>query len=95
MSVKDQDELGKINSNVTFFGMMEKPTIPTDGNDLDIVVEDKMTLPRLAHKYYGDVRLWWVIALRNKIDLPEVQLYKGRRIVIPSPKLVRDRRIRK
>jgi len=35
--------------------------------DTDVFIIGKMgqTLPNLAHKYYNDVNLWWVIARAN------------------------------
>jgi hypothetical protein len=43
-------------------------------------------LDKIAGKFWGSdrVELYWVIAARNSLDLPDVQLYKGRKIKIPS-----------
>lgn len=48
-------------------------------------------LDKLAKKYYGDERLWWVIAARNGLELPDQSLYKGRKVMIPSADFVRKK----
>jgi hypothetical protein len=59
------------------------------------VTEDEIThvidssserLDKLAYRYWGEERqeLYWVIAARNSLDLPDVELYEGRKIKIPS-----------
>ena len=42
----------------------------------------------LGERYYGDPELEWVIALRNDLDLPEQELYRGMELKIPSPDYV-------
>lgn len=39
---------------------------------------------KLAHKYYGDKRLWWLIAWYNKAPT-ESHLRLGRQISVPMP----------
>jgi len=45
-------------------------------------------LDKLAKTYYGDERLWWVIAARNQMELPDASIYKGRLLKIPSSRFV-------
>ncbi len=45
-------------------------------------------LDKIAKKYYGDEKLWWVIAARNGMELPDQSLYKGRKISLPSAAFV-------
>jgi nucleoid-associated protein YgaU len=39
---------------------------------------------KLAHRYYGNPSMWWIIALYNKKPT-ESHLKKGQRILIPTP----------
>jgi hypothetical protein len=56
-----------------------------EDNETDYIVENNwMRCDILAKQYYGDEMLKWVIAARNSLDLPDVQLYKGRRLKIPN-----------
>ena len=49
-----------------------------------IVKSPDVRLDIIANEYYGEPQLKWVIAARNKIDIPDVQLYKGRQLKIPA-----------
>jgi nucleoid-associated protein YgaU len=41
-------------------------------------------IENLARAAYGDAALWWVIAARNGLDLPDADLYPGRVLRVPS-----------
>lgn len=43
-------------------------------------------LDKIAARFWGSDRqsMYWIIAARNHLDLPDVQLYKGRKLKIPS-----------
>jgi hypothetical protein len=45
-------------------------------------------LDLIAFDYYGDVDLWWVIALANGIDLIPTEVTIGLKIRIPDKKYV-------
>jgi len=65
-----------------------------EDNELDYVVDSPWErLDNLAAKMWGEDKqeLWWVIAARNNIDLPSVQLYKGKRLRIPNRQWVIDK----
>lgn len=53
------------------------------GNDILHVVKDEDRLDLLAHEYFGDSRLWWVIAEFNNI-LWMFDLTVGTTLRIPS-----------
>ena len=80
-----------LKASVTFMQPAELPEIEVSDDDIDYMVNAGDRSDKLAYKFYGDPALWWVIALRNQIDLPEVGLWKGRVIVIPSPQVVREK----
>ena len=43
-------------------------------------------LDKIAARFWGDEyqAMYWVIAARNHLDLPDVQLFKGKKLRIPS-----------
>lgn len=54
-------------------------------SEVDYVVGASwMRLDILAKAFYNSEELMWVIAARNNLDLPDVQLYVGQRIKIPA-----------
>lgn len=66
------------------------PEIPAQQDDLTHLVSQGDRLDLLASRYYGDPTLWWVIAVANGLDLPQVDLNVGDSIRIPSPRYVRQ-----
>lgn len=74
---------------VTFVDRFEDVEWTAQEDDIEIVVEDGDRLDLLAHKLYGSPRLWWVLALRNQIDLPGTACYAGRVLKAPRPERVK------
>jgi hypothetical protein len=74
----------------SYFELSEYPDIERQDDDLYITAQSVDRIDRLAHKYYGDPRLWWVIATRNGWDQPMTSIQPGNEIVIPSPRYVRE-----
>lgn len=81
-------------SPVRFRGMFEMPNwTGVEASETDHIVDsDWIRLDVLAGQYYKRPELGWVIAARNHIDLPAVQLYKGLRLKIPGEAWV-DRKL--
>lgn len=52
-------------------------------------------LDKIAKAYYNDEKLWWILAARNGMELPDQSIYKGRVIKVPSPDFVRSKIIGK
>jgi hypothetical protein len=73
---------------VRFRAMFEMPNWDGVENDefLYIISSSEERLDKIAARFWGIDRqeLYWVIAARNRLDLPDVELYKGRSIKIPS-----------
>jgi hypothetical protein len=76
---------------VRFLGPVPTVSFPdVEGNELTVVIEDRTTrLDTLAQKYYADPALWWVIAARNELDLPDQDLYPGLTLYVPTMDYVR------
>ena len=54
-------------SGVRIYSTTYYPEIPISNNDSFIVSKEGDRLDNLAHKYYSDNNLWWVIAKANGI----------------------------
>lgn len=55
----------------------------TENEDDYVVDRPALRCDILANERYGDPERGWVIAARNNLDLPDVQLYEGQRLKIP------------
>jgi len=78
-------------STVTFLNMMTPDQLPESDGDVEHVVTKGDRLDKLARKHYGTELLWWAIAVRNDLDLPDAQMVVGRKLVIPDADLVSTR----
>jgi hypothetical protein len=59
------------------------PKIPIRDSDIFIYPKFGDRLDNLAHKYYGDVSLWWIIAKANNLDAAHIGLEVDNQIRIP------------
>jgi len=80
-------------SYIRFRGMYIMPNWDgVEENEFDYVVEHSWTtLYQIAVEFYGDPVLMDVIAARNHMDLPDIQIYRGQVLKIPSKSWVRDK----
>lgn len=53
------------NDKKIYFKPIKYPTIPHTDKDLYILTTSGDRLDILADKFYGDIRLWWIIATSN------------------------------
>lgn len=60
------------------------PVIDKDINDIYIVTRDTDRLDILAHRYYGDSRSWWIIAVANNLNNGSLVVPAGTRLRIPQ-----------
>lgn len=87
----DDSEAG---SSVRFFNRFQMPDFSADTMPFVYVIEGRVRLDQLAKQYYDDEALWWVIAAKNNIDLPDAELYQGQTLLIPSPDFVNGKLLR-
>ena len=59
------------------------PSIPIRDSDIFIYPKFGDRLDNLAHKYYDDVSLWWIIAKANNLDAAHIGLEVDTQIRIP------------
>lgn len=67
-----------------YLGSIIYPKIKPTDNDLYVISESTDRLDLLAHKYYGDRSLWWVIAVANNINDASFYVTEGLQLRIPS-----------
>jgi nucleoid-associated protein YgaU len=70
-------------SNITSYTTTMYPSIPIENSDKFIVTKIGDRLDTLAHRYYGDITLWWVIAKANGIK-GKIALDVGTDLRIPG-----------
>lgn len=66
------------------YGITHYPTIRPSDNDTFVISSDGDYLDALAHKYYGDPTLWWVIALANNIGKGRLSVPAGLQLRLPA-----------
>jgi len=59
------------------------PRIPLRDSDVFIYPKFGDRLDTLAHKYYDDVSLWWIIAKANNLDAAHIGLELDKQMRIP------------
>ena len=86
---------------IEWWGMFMEPEFPQLDGDIVHRVEEKDRIDKLAAFYYGNERLWWVIAARNDMDDPTLELKpesvgdRPREIIIPSPGYIQQNLLRR
>ena len=75
---------------VEFWDIIDLPTIVEQEDDLVYQIKGGVgeRVDQLATKFYGDPRLWWVIAVANNFELVPVDLNHGDLVIIPAPRYV-------
>ena len=61
-------------------------TIPKKDDDIYIITQETDRLDLLANEYYGDSRLWWIIATANNLNGINIGLEGGIQLRIPKNK---------
>jgi nucleoid-associated protein YgaU len=61
-------------------------SIPKRDDDIYVITQETDRLDLLANEYYGDSRLWWVIAQANNINGVNIGLDAGVQLRIPKNK---------
>ena len=60
------------------------PKISPSDTDIYIISSQGDRLDLLANKYYGDTRMWWIIANANNLNDATLAVDAGRQLRIPS-----------
>jgi hypothetical protein len=73
---------------VVFWDVLDLPEIVVQGDDQQYTVQRNDRIDLLAHKFYGDPVLWWVLAAANDLELLPTELYSGQLLRVPSSRYV-------
>jgi phage tail protein X len=83
-------QIKNINPNVGSLGTLYYkpnfyPSIPLDINDIYVLTSFEDRLDLLAHQFYGDVELYWIISAANPdvIDFGSLFIEEGTQLRIP------------
>ena len=79
---------------VSHFDLAVYPAIVPQSDDQEHTVQSTDRVDVLANTFYGDSRLWWVLAVANGWDEPATSLCPGQTIKVPSPRWVRERLVK-
>jgi nucleoid-associated protein YgaU len=81
----------EVDAYVRFYAPFVPPALPDVANhESVVVVEGRLQrLDQIALEFYQDEALWWVIALRNGLDLPDNEMYPGQTLYVPAADYVR------
>lgn len=60
------------------------PNIPLQDDDLYIVTQTGDRLDTIAHQFYGDQSLWWIVATANNIHKVSFTVPDGTTLRIPK-----------
>jgi hypothetical protein len=76
-----------------FYNLLEKVHMPEDEPDSYFdyyIVKDEDQWPTIAYAVYGDVKLWWLVTLANRITNPTVAPAIGAKIRIYKVDIARE-----
>lgn len=59
------------------------PNIPENQTDIYIIANNADRLDTLAHRFYGNAKYWWVIAVANNIGKGTLYIDPGIQLRIP------------
>ena len=60
------------------------PKIPIENDDTFIHTKDGDRLDNLAHRYYGDNTLWWIIAKANELSKGDIAPRTDVKLRVPT-----------
>ena len=66
----------------------EFPNLPPAEDDLQYRIDREIRPEQIARDFYGNPRLWWVIAVANNIRNPLTDFKPGLILRIPAPERV-------
>jgi hypothetical protein len=80
----------RIIDGITFWDIVDLPAYTTRTTDLSHRVLGTDRIDSISALYYGDERLWWVIAWANDFEILPTDMNEGADITIPDPSFVRS-----
>lgn len=84
----ERAELSRLEDGVVTWTRFHTPEFSEREGDIFITLDNDEPPDTLAVRFYGNPRLWWVIAVANDILCPILQFTRGTRLRIPAPDYV-------
>lgn len=84
MSRYSNNKIQKLKDGREVFRTKIYPNIPLRDNDIYAVTQTGDRLDTLAHQFYGDASLWWIIATANNIHDAPFAVNDGTILRIPE-----------
>jgi hypothetical protein len=76
--------LNESETNKSYMETTIYPNIKAADNDFYIISEATDRLDLLANKYYGNPRMWWIIAVANNLNDANLFVQPGIQLRIPQ-----------
>ena len=67
-----------------YYSTIRYPKIAKHETDIYIITVQGDRLDTIAHKYYNDTTLWWIIATANSIGKGSLSISAGKQIRVPK-----------
>lgn len=80
---------------VEFWDTLVLPDARPRQDDIQHVVSSTDRIDLLAHRYYGDSRLWWVIAWANNLEILPTDMKPNMQLRIPSKDYIENELLRR
>ena len=77
-------------NGVEHWDILDLPTLVEQSDDITYQVRRGVIerIDKLAVRFYGDAKLWWVIAAANGLEIIPTDLNEGDILIIPSPRYI-------
>ena len=79
----EDNEFQKLDDGRQVYRTRIYPNIPQSDSDIYIVTQQGDRLDSLAHQFYSDVSLWWIIATANNIHDGSLSVPDGTTLRVP------------
>ena len=80
----DKIEILKTDNGKRYRKTVKYPEMPRTSRDTYIISIQDDRLDNLAHKYYNDSRLWWILARANNLGKGDLTVPIGIQLRIPA-----------
>jgi hypothetical protein len=72
------------NTKIKHFESTIYPKVNATNDDIYIIASQGDRLDLLANQYYGDPKMWWIIATANNLNDATLAVESGRQLRIPT-----------
>ena len=80
----DESTILRDENGTRYLNRIKYPTIPLRDSDILVKGLFGQRIENLAHKFYGNVEFWWIIARANEMKNGSMYLVPGKEYRIPQ-----------